>query len=255
MVHLEIQPEIGGVLTLAPSFNPKTDWLLVDGMGQGGLPRVVPRLLAGRIPDSFRQMPTIPLREEELADFNLWCQQRGEYRVGADLVADLPPRPILLFGELVQSPGSTPEKPFLEGTIDWSKIEYWCSDVHCPCGEHTHHCTSRNGPARHFRCRGCAKVYAFDDKVRLLTDSVSKNPHSLQDVPNAYVQWKGAHLEMSAGCYCGHRLSVSGDFAYELDCPRCREHYFVDWYVAIRELQDDEAAKVEKIHEYSDEEE
>lgn len=142
---------------------------------------------------------------------------------------------------------------FVIGKLNWPKMDDVCSDVVCSCGADFHHCCHRKGSGRLFRCPSCNGVQIFEDEVRLLLGEIHPgkafSPHSLgseKDV--SFIQWKGTNVDMTVSCLCGHSFPVQGDFAYHADCPECKRHYHVDWFVRSRAASSDEIAQAEAVH-------
>ena len=143
------------------------------------------------------------------------------------------------------------------GKLDWSKINYWCSDVVCPCGQSIHHCTHDDTSARFFCCPKCRTVLAFDDQVRLIElpdrERNFNHPESLHvtepDANRAFIQWKGSDVTMEVECLCGESFAKTGEFAYQADCPHCCRHYQVDSHMRISNATPEQLSPSPVVHE------
>jgi hypothetical protein len=113
-----------------------------------------------------------------------------------------------------------------------------CMDVYCTCGEDFHACThsGNDGSPEYMRCPHCTKVLRMSAEIELLDRQIDYRKE--RGLPSASIQYKGTITHMTAHCKCGHDFDVNRDFAYEVDCPACRQHYFVETHPTITEVDE-----------------
>jgi hypothetical protein len=56
--------------------------------------------------------------------------------------------------------------------------------------------------------------------------------------PHGIIQWKGTDVCMDIRCICGTTSHIDGEFAYEVECPDCRQAYYVNGHVELIAITD-----------------
>lgn len=62
--------------------------------------------------------------------------------------------------------------------------------------------------------------------------------HGSDEVPSAFLQWKGTDACFDFYCKCGTHSHFDGFFAYYVKCPHCEQVYQMPFNLYPREVQD-----------------
>jgi hypothetical protein len=87
------------------------------------------------------------------------------------------------------------------------------------------------------------------DKARLDWDPYYKSVYGRDfpdDVPSAYIQWKGTNVCMDVYCSCGFHGHIDDSFAYYYQCIKCGKKYAVGSRIKLIELTPEEIAYHER---------
>lgn len=56
--------------------------------------------------------------------------------------------------------------------------------------------------------------------------------------PSGWIQWKGTNVCMDIHCKCGHLSHIDADFAYHVQCPKCKTIYACNGHIELIELEE-----------------
>lgn len=58
--------------------------------------------------------------------------------------------------------------------------------------------------------------------------------------PHGWIQWKGTSVCMDIRCACGELTHIDADFAYLIQCGKCKRVYWPNAHVQLIELTGDD---------------
>lgn len=73
----------------------------------------------------------------------------------------------------------------------------------------------------------------------------SHNDDRLDDIPHAFIQWKGTDVCLDFHCVCDYESNTGdfghfdGYFAYRIKCDKCGRVWEMPWHVFPREVTQD----------------